>query len=76
LRAGVEFAQTGDAAQCLLKIVGDDTINGHSFFISFLKCAPHGYMNLEWKEFPNSALICEIQEDQMKSASVDLGLFV
>ncbi|CAG8221545.1 unnamed protein product [Penicillium salamii] len=73
---GVKFAETEDASQCLLRILGDEAVNGHSFFVSGKKRAPNGYLDLDLEDYPNSPLIREIQEDQMKSAPVDLGLFV
>lgn len=38
------------------------------------KWAPRGYMDLNIEDYPES-LIQEIQEDQMRNAPVDLGLF-
>jgi hypothetical protein len=72
---GVEFAKAEDAAQCLLRILGDVSINGHSLFVSGRKWAPNGYLDLDLEDYPQSPLIQEIQEDQMKSAPVSLGLF-
>ncbi|CAG8031973.1 unnamed protein product [Penicillium salamii] len=73
---GVKFAETEDASQCLLRILGDERVNGHSFFVSGKKWASNGYLDLDLEDYPNNPLIREIQEDQMKSAPVDLGLFV
>ncbi|KAJ5349931.1 Short-chain dehydrogenase/reductase SDR [Penicillium brevicompactum] len=73
---GVKFAQTEDASQCLLRILGDESVNGHSLFVSGKQWAPNGYVDLDLEDYPNSELIREIQEDQMKSAPVSLGLFV
>ena len=73
---GVEFARAEDAAQCLLRILSDRSINGHSFFISGRKWASSGYMDLDLEDYPGNPLIREIQEDQIKSAPVELGLFV
>ncbi|KAJ5979951.1 Short-chain dehydrogenase/reductase SDR [Penicillium waksmanii] len=76
-KVGVEFAQAEDAGQCLLRILSDVSINGHSLFVSGRKWAPNiGYMDLDLEDYPANALIQEIQEDQMKSAPVSLGLFV
>ncbi|KAJ6186422.1 Short-chain dehydrogenase/reductase SDR [Penicillium mononematosum] len=72
---GVEFAKAEDAGQCLLRILGDVNINGHSLFVSGRKWAPNGYLDLDLEDYPQNALIQEIQEDQMKSAPVSLGLF-
>jgi len=76
---GVEFAKAEDAGQCLLRILGDVNMNGHSSFVSGRKWAPNGYLDLDLEDYPQSALIQEIQADQMKSAPVHLsllGLFV
>ncbi|CAG7944830.1 unnamed protein product [Penicillium nalgiovense] len=72
---GVEFAKAEDAGQCLLRILGDVNIDGHSLFVSGRKWAPNGYLDLDLEDYPQNALIQEIQEDQMKSAPVSLGLF-
>ncbi|KAJ5844369.1 Short-chain dehydrogenase/reductase SDR [Penicillium rubens] len=72
---GVEFAKAEDAGQCLLRILGDVKINGHSLFVSGRKWAPNGYLDLDLEDYPQNALVQEIQEDQMKSAPVSLGLF-
>lgn len=33
-------------------------------------------MDLDLEDYPSNALICEIQEDKIKSAPVELGLLV
>ncbi|CAG8902122.1 unnamed protein product [Penicillium egyptiacum] len=73
---GVEFAKAEDAGQCLLRVLTDVNINGHTLFVSGRKWAPNGYFDLDLDDYPQNALIKEIQEDQMKSAPVSLGLFV
>lgn len=73
---GVEFAQAEDAAQCLLRILSDRSINGHSLFVSGRKWASSGYIDLDLEDYPSNALIREIQGDQIKSAPVELGLFL
>lgn len=73
---GVEFARAEDAAQCLLRILSDVSINGHSLFVSGKKWASNGYMDLDLEDYPHSAMIGEMQEDQMKPAPPSLGLFV
>ncbi|KAJ5465836.1 hypothetical protein N7530_009623, partial [Penicillium desertorum] len=73
---GVEFAQAKDAAQCLLRILSDRSINGHSLFVSGRKWASSGYIDLDLEDYPSNTLIREIQEDQIKSAPVELGLFL
>ncbi|RMZ39452.1 short chain dehydrogenase/reductase family oxidoreductase [Aspergillus flavus] len=73
---GVVFATVEDAGQCLLRILSDTSINGHSIFVSGRKWAAQGYLDLDLEDYAGSALIQEIQEDQMKSAPASLGLFV
>ncbi|KAE8389425.1 hypothetical protein ETB97_008642 [Aspergillus alliaceus] len=73
---GVRFATVEEAGHCLLRILSDTSINGHSFFISGSKWAPQGYMDLDLEDYPDNELVQEIQEDQMKSAPVSMGLFV
>ncbi|OKL59920.1 hypothetical protein UA08_04605 [Talaromyces atroroseus] len=73
---GVQFAQPEEAGQCLLRILSDKSINGHSIFVSGRKWASQGYVDLDLDDYPGSALIQEIQEDQLKSAPVSKGLFI
>ncbi|KAK9327191.1 hypothetical protein V1520DRAFT_349463 [Lipomyces starkeyi] len=73
---GVQFAEAEDAGRCLLRILSDASINGHSFFIAARKWASRGYMDLDLDDYPGNALIQEMQEDQMKSAPVSMGLFI
>ena len=72
----VDFAQAEDATQCLLIILSARGINGHSSFVSGRKWASSGYMDLDLEDYPSNALTREIQEDQIKSAPVELGLLV
>lgn len=73
--AGVQFAEAEDAGQCLLRILSDTSINGHSFFIAPRKWASRGYVDFDLEDYPGNALIQEIQQDQMKSAPASIGLF-
>lgn len=73
-KSGVEFATAGDAGECALRILSDTSINGRTLFVCARKWAPRGYMDLNIEDYPES-LIQEIQEDQMRHAPVDLGLF-
>ncbi|KAK9243104.1 hypothetical protein V1506DRAFT_555652 [Lipomyces tetrasporus] len=73
---GVQLAEAEDAGQCLLRILSDATINGHSFFIAARKWASRGYVDLDLDDYRGNALIQEVQEDQMKSAPASMGLFV
>jgi hypothetical protein len=73
-KSGVEFATVEDAGECALRILSDTSINGRTLFVCARKWAPRGYMDLNIEDYPES-LIQEIQEDQMRNAPVDLGLF-
>ncbi|KAK9311077.1 hypothetical protein V1522DRAFT_417656 [Lipomyces starkeyi] len=73
---GVQLAEAEDAGQCLLRILSDATINGHSFFIAARKWASRGYVDLDLDDYRGNALIQDVQEDQMKSAPASMGLFV
>ncbi|KAJ9314990.1 hypothetical protein DTO271D3_4729 [Paecilomyces variotii] len=75
-RSGVEFADPADAAQCLLRILSDSSVNGHSFFVSAKKWAPRGFIDLDLEDYPGNILLQEIQDDQMKPVPVVMGLFV
>ncbi|KAL3478315.1 putative short chain dehydrogenase/ reductase [Aspergillus californicus] len=73
---GVTFATTEDAGQCLLRILSDSSVNGHSFFVTARKWASRGYIDLDLDDYPNNALLGEIQAEQMLSAPVSAGLFL
>ncbi|KAJ5107122.1 hypothetical protein N7456_003797 [Penicillium angulare] len=73
---GVQFAEAKDAGECLLRILSDTDINGRSFFIAPRKWAARGFVDLGIEDYPDNSLLQEIQEDQVKSAPVSLGLFV
>ncbi|KAJ5090277.1 adam [Penicillium argentinense] len=75
-RVGVDFAEASDAAQCLLRILNDSTVNGRSFFVSGRKWSSRGYMDLDIEDYPEDSLIESIQKDQVKSAPVEMGLFI
>ncbi|KAF5594158.1 15-hydroxyprostaglandin dehydrogenase [Fusarium subglutinans] len=72
--SGVEFATAEDAGECALRILSDTSINGKTLFVCARKWAPRGYMDLNIEDYPEG-LIQEIQEDQIRNAPVDLGLF-
>lgn len=73
---GVEFATVEDAGRCLLRILGDAGVNGHSFFVCARKWAPEsGFVDLGIDDY-DSELIQEIQRDQLLSAPVEAGLFI
>lgn len=73
---GVELALAEDAGQCLLRIVGDSSINGHSFFIAARRWAKNGYMDTELEDTEESELRKEIQVDQLIGAPAEAGLFL
>ncbi|KAF5684648.1 short-chain dehydrogenase reductase [Fusarium denticulatum] len=73
-KSGVEFATAEDAGECALRILSDTSINGRTLFVCARKWAPRGYMDLNIEDYPEG-LIQEIQEDQMRNAPADLGLF-
>ncbi|KAL4996643.1 putative short chain dehydrogenase/ reductase [Aspergillus recurvatus] len=73
---GVQFATTEDAGECLVRILSDPTVNGHSFFVTARKWAARGYMDLDLDDYPSNALLREVQHEQMLSAPVSAGLFV
>jgi NAD(P)-dependent dehydrogenase (short-subunit alcohol dehydrogenase family) len=71
---GVEFADAEDAGKCLLRILADPEVNGHSFFLAARKWAACGFMDLDLDDYQDS-LLQEIQEDQIKASPVSAGLF-
>ncbi|KAJ5769447.1 adam [Penicillium odoratum] len=73
---GVQFAEASETGKCLLHILSDSTINGRSFFVSGKKWSPKGYMDLDLEDYQGNALVESIQEDQVKSAPVEMGLFI
>ncbi|RBQ77003.1 hypothetical protein FVER14953_12392 [Fusarium verticillioides] len=73
-KSGVEFATAEDAGECALRILSDTNIDGRTLFVCARKWAPRGYIDLNIEDYPEG-LIREIQEDQMRNAPVDLGLF-
>ncbi|KAK5311761.1 hypothetical protein LTR93_011603 [Exophiala xenobiotica] len=72
---GVDFATVEDAGQCLLRILTDSSVNGHTLFISSRKWAPKGYIDLDLENTEESDVRKDIQFDQMRGAPVDEGLF-
>ncbi|KAH6653359.1 putative short chain dehydrogenase/ reductase [Truncatella angustata] len=73
---GVQFAEAEDAGRCLLRILGDKTVNGHSFFISARKWASQGFIDFDIDDHADNELIVAIQKDQLLSAPVENGLFI
>lgn len=74
--AGVQLATLADAGQCLLRILSDSSVNGHSFFISARKWAPRGYIDLDLEDYGSSELLQDIQKDQMAGEPASAGLFL
>lgn len=72
---GVQFAEAKDAGQCLVRVLSDPAINGHSFFISARKWASKGFIDLDIDDY-ESDLIQDIQKDQLLNAPVEAGLFL
>jgi hypothetical protein len=73
---GVDFADASDAAACVLKILSDASINGHSFFIAPRKWADEGYIDLGLDEYTeDTELLREVQKMQMASKPPEDGLF-
>lgn len=73
---GVDFATLEDAGQCLLRILSDESINGHSLFLSPRKWAKRGYLDLDTDPYLDEGLLEEIQREQIRPAAVESGLFV
>ncbi|KAJ5595641.1 adam [Penicillium hetheringtonii] len=73
---GVQVAEASDAGQCLLRILGDSAVNGRSIFVSGRKWSSRGFLDLDIDDYPKGSLIESIQEDQIKPAPVELGLFI
>lgn len=72
---GVEFATLSDAGECLLKIVSDERINGHSLFLSPRKWAPRGYFDMGLDDYEDG-LLQEIMTDQLKGSKSEEKLFL
>jgi hypothetical protein len=72
---GVEFATLADAGDCLLKIVSNKQMNGHSLFLSPRKWAPRGYFDMGLDDYED-ALLQEITRDQLKGSEAEEKLFL
>ena len=72
---GVEFATLEDAGQCLLRIVSDKSLNGHSLFLSPRKWAPRGYFDLGLDDYEDE-LMQKITADQLKGSRAEEVLFL
>jgi len=74
-KAGVEFAQLEDAQSCLLRVLGDTSINGRSLFIGARKWKSEGYWDLDIDDYHSNPIVEQIQQEQMWSDPVSKGLF-
>jgi hypothetical protein len=72
---GVEFAEAEVAGKCLLWILSDPEVNGHSFFLAARKWAACGFMDLDLDDYKETPLLQEIQEDQIQASPISAGLF-
>ncbi|KAJ0414747.1 hypothetical protein BJY00DRAFT_305368 [Aspergillus carlsbadensis] len=73
---GIQFATVEDAGECLVRILSDKSINGKPLFVTARKWAERGYMDLNLEDYDGIDLLQEIQEEQMRSAPPEAGLFV
>jgi hypothetical protein len=74
--SGVQLASAEDAGECLLRLLSDTEINGRSLFVAPRKWAKRGYVDLDLDEYVGNEFVQEIQKEQVKSAPVEMGLFV
>lgn len=64
-----------DAGQCLLRILSDREVNGHSFFLSPRKWTSRGYVDFDLEDYEDE-LLEEIQKAQLISAPPEDGLLL
>lgn len=69
------MATAEDAGQCLLGVLSDPAVNGHSLFVAARKWASKGYVDLDLENTEENELRKEIQIDQMRGSPVEMGLF-
>jgi hypothetical protein len=72
---GVEFATLEDAGECLLRIVADKSVNGHTLFLSPRNWAARGYVDLDMEDYKDEQLQ-EIMTDQLKGSESEKKLFL
>jgi hypothetical protein len=72
---GVEFATLEDAGECLLRIFADQSVNGHTLFLSPRKWAARGYVDLDLEDYKDK-LLQEITADQLKGSEFEEKLFL
>jgi NAD(P)-dependent dehydrogenase (short-subunit alcohol dehydrogenase family) len=73
---GIQFATVEDAGECLIRVLSDKSINGKSLFVTARKWAERGYMDLDLEDYDGIELLQEMQEEQMRAAPPEAGLFV
>jgi hypothetical protein len=56
--------------------MADPGINGRQMFLAPRKWAPSGYLDLDLDDFADGTFLARVQEDQMKGAPVEEGLFL
>lgn len=64
-----------DAGECLLRVVADKSVNGHTLFLSPRKWAPRGYIDLDLDDYSHE-LLQEITTDQLKGSEFENKLFI
>jgi hypothetical protein len=74
--SGVSFASLEDGGKLLLRLMADSSINGRQMFLAPRKWASGGYLDLDLDDFGEGTFLAEVQEDQMKGAPVEEGLFL
>jgi hypothetical protein len=72
---GVEFATLEDAGECLLRLVADTSVNGHTLFLSPRKWAARGYIDLGLEDNKDD-LLQEIMTEQLKGSESEEKLFL
>jgi hypothetical protein len=72
---GVEFATLEDAGECLLRLVADTSVNGHTLFLSPRKWAARGYIDLGLEDNKDD-LLQKIMTEQLKGSEFEEKLFL
>ncbi|EXJ65481.1 hypothetical protein A1O7_01822 [Cladophialophora yegresii CBS 114405] len=58
---GISFATVEDAAQCLMRIVSDPSVNGRAFAIVTRDVAPRGYVDINFDDYEPDTLLGKLQ---------------
>ena len=69
-------ASLEDGGKLLLRLMADSSINGRQMFLAPRKWASDGYLDLDLDDFEDGTFLADVQEDQMKGAPVEEGLFL